>query len=200
MPRKSSSSLPPDEPQWYCIHTKAKSEHLAVTHLTHLCAEPAELELFNPRIRYQKPTNRGKVWFTESLFPGYIFGRFILGDWLRAVNHTAAVLRVVSFGGRHVPIPEDLIDLWRQQLNDQELITISEVLEPGDEVEIVEGPLRGLQTVITEVVPAHERVNILLEILGDEREVELAVDSIRKMGGNIRSTDTMASSPRDHHD
>lgn len=168
---------------WYCVHTKSKCEHIAAAHLIQLSPD---FEVFSPRLRYLKKTARGKVWFTEALFPGYVFAHFSLGLWLRAVNHTASVLRVVSFGGRHPTVPDEVIELWRSKVNDDAVITVQEQLEKGDEIEIVEGPLRGLKTVITQVLPAKERVKILLEMLGNEREVELAVDAIRRADRNVR--------------
>jgi len=185
----AASALSPtdsdDPPKWYCIHTKSKCEHIAAAHLQRLTDE---IQLFSPRLRYQKRTVRGKVWFTEALFPGYIFGQFVLEDWLRAVNHTPAVLRVISFGEHHPSIPDDIIALWRSRVEDDAVITVQEKLEPGDEIEVVNGPLRGIKTIITKVIPAKERVNILLEMLGNEREVELAVDAIRRADRDIRAS------------
>ena len=73
---------------------------------------------------------------------------------------------------------------------DRAIITVTEQFEPGVEVEVVEGPLRGVKTVITRVMPAKERVNILLEMLGNEREVELAIDAIRHADRNVRAETT----------
>lgn len=176
-----------DSPAWYCIHTKSKSEHIAAAHLIQLTEE---MEVFSPRLRYLKKTVRGKVWYVEALFPGYVFARFSLGQWLRAVNYTNAVLRVIHFGGRYPTVPQEIIALWRERVDGEALITVQEQLEAGDEIEIVEGPLRGLRTVITKVLPAKERVRILLEMLGNEREVELAVDAIRRADRDFRSTMT----------
>lgn len=173
-----------DLAQWYCVHTKSKCEHIAAALLVQLSPE---VEVFSPRLRYQKKTVRGKIWFTEALFPGYVFARFSLGEWLRAVNHTSSVLKVVHFGGRHPAVPDEAIQLWRARVDDGAVITVREQLEEGDEVEIVEGPLRGLKTVITKLLPARERVKILMDMLGGEREVELTVDIIRRADRNIRT-------------
>lgn len=173
-----------DDPLWYCVHTKTKCEHIAAAHLNQLSLD---VEVFSPRLRFLKKTARGKVWFVEALFPGYVFARFDLGKSLRAVNHTAAVLKVVSFGGRHPTVPDEVISIWREKVDDDAVITVCEQLEQGDEIEIVEGPLRGLKTVITQVLPAKERVKILLDMLGNEREIELAVDAICLADRNVRA-------------
>lgn len=178
------------EIRWYCVHTKAKSEHIASAHI----AQIDGIEVFCPRIRYQKKTLRGRVWFNEALFPGYTFARFSLGDKLRAVDGAHAVLRVVRFGPDAFPtVPDALIHEWQQAVDDQKLITIEERLHPGDEVEVVEGPMRGIRTVITHVFPARERVRILLELLGEVREAEVSLDSVSKMQ-NIRLASSEVSS------
>lgn len=180
-----SANEPPEEPdpRWYCVHTKPKSEHIATRHLKILAEE---IEVFCPRIRFQKNTTRGKVWFNEALFPGYTLAKFDLRTWLRAVNATAAVLGVVRFGEKYPPVPDEVVEEWMSSVDSEALITIEPDLKPGDEIEIVSGPMRGMQTVITRVMPGHERVNILMEMLGESREIEVARDVINRKG-NVRA-------------
>ena len=47
------------------------------------------------------------------------------------------------------------------------------VAEPGDEVELAEGPLQGLSGTVIEVRPAEERVRIFVEFLGQEQPVDV---------------------------
>ena len=91
------------EAGWFVVRTRPKSEHIAAIHLMKF----ADIdEVFSPRIRYEKGTRRGKVWFTEALFPGYIFARFDLNEKLRAVNATNGVSGV-SVSYTHLPSPRD---------------------------------------------------------------------------------------------
>ncbi|MFT5468980.1 MAG: transcriptional antiterminator RfaH [Verrucomicrobiales bacterium] len=177
---------PEPDPRWYCVHTRPKSEHIASAHLKQLGDEET-IRVFCPRIRFQRNTKRGKVWFNEALFPGYTFARFDLRTLLRGVNATSAVLGVIRFGGRYPSMPEDLVEEWAETVDAEALITIDQDYEEGDEIEIVEGPMKGMQTVITKVLPGIERVNILMEMLGDAREVEVSRDVINRKG-NIRLT------------
>src|ERR1043165_1914121 len=75
------------EPAWFCVRTHLKNEHSAAAHL---CLIPG-VEVFNPRIRLLRSTRRGRVWFTESLFPNYVFARFDLESHLDKVMHTPSV-------------------------------------------------------------------------------------------------------------
>jgi len=50
---------------------------------------------------------------------------------------------------------------------------IAHEVEIGDQFELVEGPLRGQFGDVVEVLPGKERVRLLVEFIGGEREVEV---------------------------
>ena len=163
-----------DPAAWRCVRAKPKSEHIAAAHLQQLPG----VEVLCPRIRFLKSTRRGKVWFNEALFPGYLFARFRLKESLRAVSSANAVTKVVRFGDDYPVIEEGVIEELRRRLDLESLITIEAEMEKGDEVEVVEGPMRGMIAVVTRVLPARERVRILLEFLGHDREVDVAKEDL----------------------
>lgn len=170
---------------WYCVRTKPKKEHLAAKNLQGF----AHLEdVFCPRIRYEKPTRRGKVWFVEALFPGYLFARFDLAEDLRAVLATTGVLGVVHFSDLYPSLEGRYIETLREEFPEEpnEIRIIEPEIEPGDEVVLHEGPLAGLCTVVTGLVPGSDRVRVLLDWLGREREAEVSVHALSRPG-EIRS-------------
>jgi transcriptional antiterminator RfaH len=161
----------PDEaPRWYCLHAKTKAEHIAAAHLRQL----EQLEVFCPRIRFPKVTARGKVWWSEALFPGYLFARFDMTTVSRAVRHAPSVRRIVGFGEKYPVVPDDIIDVLRSEIGEEEMFVVERPFESGEMVEVKTGPLRGLRGVITHVMPAKQRVSLLLEFLGQQRMVEMA--------------------------
>ena len=85
---------PPDAADWYALRAKPKAEHLAAAHVSRLDG----VDVFCPRIRFEKTTRRGRVWFVEALFPGYLFARFDLAESLRAVQSSQQVSGLVHFG------------------------------------------------------------------------------------------------------
>src|ERR1700748_1946643 len=76
-----------------CVKTQSKREHIAAAALR----QNAEVEVFLPRIRFKKNTSRGPAWFTEALFPNYLFARFNFHTCLRYVHHARGVRGVVHF-------------------------------------------------------------------------------------------------------
>ncbi len=162
-------------PRWYCVRTRAKAEHIALEHLRRLPG----VEPYCPRIRYRKATRRGPVWFTEALFPGYLFARFDLATDRRAVAYTTAVTGLVQFGGRPAVLPGPLVDRLREQVADGEVKVLATPFEPGQSAEVLAGPFAGLEVVVRRVLPARDRVRILLTFLGRETEADVPADSLR---------------------
>lgn len=163
-----------DEPAWYVVHSKPKCEHIAAALMQGL----AGVETYCPRIRFQRSTRRGKVWFVEALFPSYFFARFIPQDSQRAVRHSQNVVRIVDFGGKMVSVPDAVIESIRQEMDNLEVKEIKAGVQVGDTVELTEGAMRGLKGIVNSIHDGQERVKILLEFLGRESLVEVSVSKI----------------------
>jgi transcriptional antiterminator RfaH len=163
-----------EEIAWRCVRAKPKAEHLAARRLSLL----EGVEAFSPQIRFQKPTRRGKVWFQEALFPGYVFCRFDLWESFRLVNATPGVTGLVKFGGRYPVLSDQSVEAIRQEMPEDRPLEVRQLIEVGDEVEVVEGPLRGHVAYVTALPSARDRVKILLEFLGQQREVEVPLMSL----------------------
>lgn len=172
---RTESILSPDA-RWYCLRAKPKHEHIAAAHLR-LCDG---VEVYCPRVKIQRSTRRGLVWFTEALFPNYLFARFAMDQWQSHVRYSQGVSGIVKFGLDYPTVPDSTLTDLRSFMSDSELKTVSYVLAEGDVVEIVEGPLRGQTGVVKQLLPARERVKILLEVLGGTNEVDLRLTSVFK--------------------
>lgn len=173
------SSNHKDTPEWFCVRTQTKREHIAAGHLREL----EGIEVFCPRLRYRKATRRGKIWWVEPLFPGYLLAKFNLMEMERAVTFCQGVRGLVKFGSIIPSVAESFVETLRNEVRnrseeDEELFSVSPVIEAGDEVEIAHGPLQGMRGTIVSVAPAAERVKILLEFLGQPQAVDVDLFSI----------------------
>lgn len=164
---------------WYCLQTKTKHEHLTAAALN---AIPGVATL-SPRIRFQKKTRRGNVWFVESIFPGYVFAHFNYITDHRRVLYSGSVIKIVQFG-RFIPRIDPLfIDYLRTHFFQDEVIHIDPKLGVGENVTIVEGPLSGLEALVTKVMPSKTRISILLDFFG--RQIHAEVNSAQISKENI---------------
>lgn len=163
---------PPAEPEngWFVLRSQPKHERIATQRLRQM----AEVEVFCPHLRFQRPTVRGPKWFVEAMFPGYLFARFDYARQHREVRYAAGVSGLLEFGGRIPQVSDDVIQALREETVGQEMIEIQPELEAGTTVKVVHGALRGFEAVITRVMPGRERVRILLNFLGREIEAEVA--------------------------
>jgi transcriptional antiterminator RfaH len=164
------------EPKWYCLRSQPKHEHIAAARLR----QCEGIEVFCPRVKIQRSTRRGLVWFTEALFPNYLFARFARERWQSAVRYASGISGIVQFGNHMPEVPEGALAELRAFMEDAELKVVTFTFEPGDDVEVVEGPFRGQAGVVLEILPARERVKVLLEILGGATEVDLQLTSVFK--------------------
>lgn len=168
------SFMAEDDISWFVVHTKPKCEHVAASLMQGL----PDVETYCPRIRFQRSTRRGKVWFVEALFPSYFFARFDPAASLRAVKHSQSVIRVVDFGGTPISVPDAVIEQIRSEMDEQEVREIRVGVREGDTVEVAEGAMRGLKGIVERVHSGNERVRILLEILGRHTYVDVDVDQV----------------------
>ena len=167
-------------PAWYCVRTQTKREHIAAGHLREL----EQVEVFCPRLRYRKATRRGKIWWVEPLFPGYLLARFDREHLEHAVTFCQGVRGLVRFGSIIPEVPESFVETLRREVRDRagaddgELLSVAPDIEQGDEVEIAHGPLQGMRGTIVSVAPAAERVKVLLDFLGRPHAVDVDLFSI----------------------
>jgi transcriptional antiterminator RfaH len=164
--------------QWFCVRAQPKHEHIAAAHLR----KEAGLEVYLPRIRFKRSTRKGPVWFTEALFPSYLFARFELAARLRQVTHAQGVRGVVHFGLRWPTISDAVVHELQSTVAADEVHTIPDEFKPGEQVLIAGGAFHGLHAVVTRVLPARERVAVLLEFLGRQTSVELPRCSVLREG------------------
>jgi len=162
------------EPAWYCLRSQPKHEHIAAAHLRML----QQVTVFCPRIRFKKTLRRGTVWVTEAMFPGYLFAQFQLAEMHRRVRYAPGVSGLVQFGGRYPTIEERAMSQLRAYSGTAELVHLDYQLSQGDQVKIVEGIFVGLEAVVTQIVPAKERVKILMDFLGQKVEAEVEHTSV----------------------
>lgn len=159
---------------WYCLKAQTKREHIAAVGLR----RRFDINCFAPRLRARKLTRRGAVWFVEAMFPGYFFAQFDVLTQRRQIDHAAGVRGVVHFGERLATIDADTIEMLRSRMQANETVTIDPKIEVGQEVQIAQGPLQGLEALVTQLLPASERVKVLFEFLGRSVQMEVTKDKL----------------------
>lgn len=161
-------------PLWFCLRAQPKREHLAALGLRRQLDVPC----YAPRLRFRKMTRRGAVWFVEAMFPGYLFARFIYSDQHRRVGHSPGIQGIVQFGDDLATVDAGLITSLQETSDEDEIVTIDPEIHVGQEVRIATGPFQGLEALVTQLLPAKERIRVLLSFLGRPVETEVALPQV----------------------
>jgi transcriptional antiterminator RfaH len=162
--------------RWYAIHTKPKQEarvdaNLRGWGLATLMPKVPTI----PRARASQTKTGG----CQPLFPGYLFACFDASMQLGKVRLTRGVHSVVGFGELATPIDGEIIAFVRSRLDDEGIIR-PDALQPGDIVEIVDGPMRSMVGVFQQELRGQDRVVILLSAIGAQPRVNVSKDLVRK--------------------
>lgn len=154
---------------WYCARTKPKHEHLAAAHLR----KNLNLEVFQPQLRVERATQRGVVRVLEPLFPCYVFVHCVLEECLDEIQYANGVHSLVHFGDRIPPVADSIVEELRECFESEDTMTVPDRIAPGDEVTIGEGAFAGMRAYVLRLMPAKQRVQVLLEVLGGPTPVEV---------------------------
>jgi transcriptional antiterminator RfaH len=71
-------------------------------------------------------------------------------------------------------LSEDIMVALQSRVGAEEVVTVDSSIKIGQPVQITEGALQGLEGVVTHLLPAKERVRVLLEFLGRSLEMEIS--------------------------
>lgn len=172
----SSNAAPCESPEirtsqcaWYCVRTKPKHDHIASANLRRNLG----LEVFNPCLRIERNTRKGVRRLTEPLFPGYVFVRCSLEKSFDDIQHANGVAALVHFGKRVPRIADAIIEELQRFFPTGEPLPVQDQILPGEEVAMGDGPFTGMKAVVLRVLPARQRIEVLLEILGRPAPLEL---------------------------
>jgi transcriptional antiterminator RfaH len=89
----------------------------------------------------------------------------------------------VQFGERLGLLADELISELKAHLGKDELVDLEQKLEPGQNVEIIQGPFQGLEALVTRYMAAKDRVQILIEWMGRTLHAEASVADLVPLTG-----------------
>lgn len=163
---------------WYVLQSKPHKEEALHNQLI-----LKDIEVFYPRLRVCPVNPRSRN--IRPFFPGYLFVHVDLQDGtLPSLQYMPYVSRLVCFGREAAVVPDALIFELRRKLevihSDPNAMERGEY-KPGEEVEIIEGPLRGYRAIFDLNLSGTQRVRVLLEMLSHQKlPIELNAGQIRK--------------------
>ena len=123
---------------WYALRTNAHHEKRVRDRLAGVGIEP-----FLPLTRHQRQWSDRTVLTELPLFTGYCFARFSLKNRMTIMQISGVACIVGSVGPEAIPDAE--LDAIRSVCESDRLVKRMDHLVEGMRVEVVSGPLRGMQ-------------------------------------------------------
>lgn len=164
---------------WYVVQTHARAEGKALYNLRRQGYE-AYLPQYLKRRCHARRVDR----VPAPLFPRYLFVRLdeARPQW-RCIRSTFGVTDIVLRGNEPAPLSGSVVREIRQREGKDGYIVLkpASAFCPGEPVNIVNGALAD-HTALFECAKDVDRVVLLLDLLGREIRVEVALDDIRAGG------------------
>jgi len=164
--------------QWYAVHTRSNFEARCEQELR-LKGVDSYLPAFEEVHDWKDRRSKVRV----PLFPSYVFARLVDTAEARIrVLRSAGVVRILGTGSAIEPVPEQELDAIRRLLASGRRCLGHPGLLPGTRVEVVSGPLRGVEGTLVRV-RNESRLHCSVGMLGRSVSVEIDTRDLRPVAG-----------------
>ncbi|RVO67046.1 transcription termination/antitermination protein NusG [Sinorhizobium meliloti] len=165
---------------WYVVRTRAGQQQKATLEF-----EENGIAVYCPTMRRETRHFQTKKWIMREypLFTGYVFADLRISDFgtLREMRSVLSVL--ADGGGTPVPVAGNIVEDIRdaQERGDFDVLRPPvRRLKAGDTVQVKDGPLSGHYVSVTSV-EGRRAIKAFIEMFGSVREVEIGLESIRRV-------------------
>jgi transcription antitermination factor NusG len=152
---------------WYAVQVRYQTEKRTA----HFLSEKG-FEQFVPLYRAQRQWTDRVKQMELPLFPGYVFCRFDVQNWL-PIKSTAGVVSIVSIGNTPATIEEHEVEAIRSAMRGGVAAEPWPFLREGQRVRVCAGAMRGHEGLLVNV---KNRSRLILSVSMLQRSVAIEVD------------------------
>jgi transcriptional antiterminator RfaH len=160
--------------RWYALHTKLNLEYQVTAVL-----QDRRIQFYLPEIT--QPKSKGAK---QPFFPGYLFIKVDFDKVaLSTVEWIPGLRRVVAFDDQPVSLPDEIIELMQHRLRDLKAAAgcPEHHFKPDEPVRITDGPFKDMVAIFDRSTSPAQRVQVLLNILGQASRVQVNVTDLAKL-------------------
>mgnify|MGYP001123392933 FL=1 len=175
------------EKEWYVVNTYSGHE-AKVKEKLEAKVESMGLQDYIYRIIIQETTeveikDGVKKEKTKKMFPGYVLVEMVMSDeaWY-IVRNTPGVTGFIGSSGKGAkptPLLPSEIDKILASMG-MSRVNIESEIAVGDKVSIVDGPFKGMIGKVDNIDLENNRLNVLIDLFGQETPVEVEVYQVNK--------------------
>ena len=172
--------------EWYVVNTVTGYEYKVKEKLEMMMVNSEEVaksifRVIVPEqtiVEYKDGVKKEKV---KKMFPGYVLVEMIMSDevWF-IVRNTQGVTGFIGSSGKGakpIPLFPEEVERILSSMN-QNKINIEKDLKPDNKVKIVDGPFKGMIGKISNYDLESKKVNLLVDLFGQETAVEVDLTQI----------------------
>ena len=138
------------------------------------------IEVYLPLLKTLRQWSDRKKKVEIPLFRSYLFVRIYDKKYLEVLQ-TDGVVKFITFRNERISIPKYQIEAVKAYLNDGEQVNQDETnYIPGDFVEVVRGPMKGLQGILVRF-KGKQRVLMEIESIGQHLFLNLPKSILEKI-------------------
>lgn len=131
--------------KWIAVYTKSRHEKVVIQEL-----EKKNIEAYCPILKERRQWSDRKRWVEFPLFRSYVFAKIELKNSLYILQ-TIGVNHIVKFQGNISTIPDGIIQNIKSMIDGGFTVEQVEYFVKGDEVKVVDGPLKGMEGIVVKV-------------------------------------------------
>ena len=132
--------------KWIAVYTKSRHEKVVIKEL-----QNKNIEAYCPILKQRRQWSDRKRWVEFPLFRSYVFVKIELKNSLYILQ-TMGVHHIIKFQGKISTIPDGIIQNIKSIMIDGGF-TVEQVeyFVKGDEVKVVDGPLKGMDGIVVKI-------------------------------------------------
>ena len=161
--------------QWIAIRSKPRAEKVAFEQLV-----KKSIEAYLPLVKERRKWSDRKKWVELPLFSSYLFAKIELKESI-FVLQTHGVSSIVRFNGNIAVIKNGVVDTIRLALEGGYKLEPTEYFTVGDDVEVIEGPMKGAQGIVFRL-KGEDRLIIKIDALQQAIAIHIDTKFLKSVG------------------
>ena len=163
-----------DEIKWLVIKTNPRAEKLVAQRLSEI-----GIENYLPVRRELKKWKDRKKWVEEVLIKSHVFVKTSERQ-KNKVFEIYGIVRFLYFDKKLAVVTDKEIEILQVFCKINDLKITTKGFETGDKVEVIEGPLIGMQGILKESQKGN-KISIYIEALGLFASISIKISEVRKL-------------------
>lgn len=165
---------------WYVLFVLARQEEKIKQRLEIELGDSFQFIIPKRKLRERK----GGKWrfVTRKLFPGYIFirGRVTV-DWYYRIKSIPDIIRFLRDEDEVLRVDEQELKVLNILVGKSDTVEMSTVYKKEDKIQVIDGPLQGLEGQIASINRRKGRAKVKINFLNQQKVVELGVNVVDKI-------------------